>query len=173
TLAVATSAVRDAPNGPEFLRAVERSSGLLLRTISGAEEARYGYLGIAGAWELHDDVVCDLGGGSLQLVEVVRGAQRSAVSLPLGVLRLSQRFFEHDPPKKREMEELHDHVRAALKAAFAGFSVKTPGLYAVGGTVRALARAAIDFRAWPIDRVHGYPLFDYDVEALGELLQEM
>ncbi|EQD51638.1 exopolyphosphatase, partial [mine drainage metagenome] len=73
TLAVATSAVRDAPNGPEFLRAVERSSGLLLRTISGAEEARYGYLGIAGAWELHDDVVCDLGGGSLQLVEVVRG----------------------------------------------------------------------------------------------------
>ncbi len=173
TLAVATSAVRDAPNGPDFLRAVERSSGLLLRTISGTAEARYGYLGVAGAWELHDDVVCDLGGGSLQLVEVLRGSARGSASLPLGVLRLSQRFLDHDPPKRREMEELQAHVRAAVKAAFGGFQVRSPGLYAVGGTVRALARAAIDLRGWPIGRVHGYSLFDHDLEALGELLEEM
>ncbi len=173
TIAVATSAVRDAPNGADFLRAVERSSGILLRTISGAEEARYGYLGIAGAWELRDDLVCDLGGGSLQLVEVVRGRPRTSGSVPLGVLRLSQRFLAHDPPKKREMDDLRDHVRRALKAAFGPLVVKSPGLYVVGGTVRALARAAIDFRGWPIGRVHGYPLFDHDVEALGELLEEM
>jgi exopolyphosphatase / guanosine-5'-triphosphate,3'-diphosphate pyrophosphatase len=173
TLAVATSAVRDAPNGAEFVRAVERSSDVLLRIISGVEEARYGYLGVASAWELRDDIVCDLGGGSLQIVEVRRGTIRNSVSLPLGVLRLSQRFLEHDPPKRREMEELRDHVRETLSSVFEAFQGESHRLFAVGGTVRALARAAIDFRDWPIGRVHGYPLLDHDVEALGELLGEM
>jgi exopolyphosphatase / guanosine-5'-triphosphate,3'-diphosphate pyrophosphatase len=173
TLAVATSAVRDAPNGAEFVRAVSRGTGLLLRTISGVEEARYGYLGVASAWELTDAVVCDLGGGSLQLVEVHRGVLRNSVSLPLGVLRLSQRFLEHDPPKRREFEELRDHVRETLESTFDAFHSEPREVYAVGGTVRSLARAAIEFREWPIGRVHGYALFDHDVDALGELLGEM
>jgi len=173
TLAVTTSAVRDAPNGSEFVRAVERSTGLLLRILSGAEEARYGYLGVASAWELENDIVLDLGGGSLQLAEVRRGELRSTVSLPLGALRLSQRFFEHDPPKKREMDEVREHVRDALSSVFETFGDRPHRLFGIGGTVRALARAAIEFRSWPIGRVHGYPLWDYDIEALGELLGEM
>jgi len=173
TLAVATSAVRDAPNGGEFVRAVERSSGLLLRILSGAEEARYGYLGVASAWELDDDIVLDMGGGSLQIAEVRRGELHTTVSLPLGALRLSERFFEHDPPKKREMDELRDHVRRALGTVFETFGERAHRLFGIGGTVRSLARAAIEFRSWPIGRVHGYPLWDYDIEALGELLGEM
>ncbi|MCI4366108.1 MAG: Ppx/GppA family phosphatase, partial [Thermoplasmata archaeon] len=173
TLAVATSAVRDAPNGGEFVRSVEKATGLLLRILSGTEEARYGYLGVASAWELGDDIVCDLGGGSLQLAEVRRGDLRNSVSLPLGVLRLSQRFLEHDPPKKREMDDLQEHVREALGAVFETFGDRPHRLFGIGGTVRSLARAAIEFRDWPIGRVHGYPLWDYDVEALGELLGEM
>jgi len=173
TLAVTTSAVRDAPNGSEFVRAVERSTGLLLRILSGAEEARYGYLGVASAWELENDIVLDLGGGSLQLAEVRRGELRSTVSLPLGALRLSQRFFEHDPPKKREMDEVREHVRDALSSVFETFGDRPHRLFGIGRTVRALARAAIEFRSWPIGRVHGYPLWDYDIEALGELLGEM
>lgn len=173
TLAVATSAVRDAPNGGEFVRAVERSTGLLLRILSGAEEARYGYLGAASAWELDNDVVLDMGGGSLQLAEVRRGELRSTVSLPLGALRLSERFLEHDPPKRREMDDLRDHVRDALGSVFETFGDRTRRLFGIGGTVRSLARAAIEFRSWPIGRVHGYPLWDYDIEALGELLGEM
>jgi exopolyphosphatase/guanosine-5'-triphosphate,3'-diphosphate pyrophosphatase len=173
TLAVATSATREAPNGGEFVRAVERSTGMLLRILSGAEEARYGYLGVASAWELENDIVLDLGGGSLQLAEIRRGELRSTVSLPLGALRLSQRFFEHDPPKKREMDELREHVRDALGSVFETFGDRPRRLFGIGGTVRALARAAIEFRSWPIGRVHGYPLWDYDIEALGELLGEM
>jgi exopolyphosphatase / guanosine-5'-triphosphate,3'-diphosphate pyrophosphatase len=173
TLAVATSAVRDAPNGGEFVRAVERSTGVLLRILSGAEEARYGYLGVASSWELENDVVFDMGGGSLQLAEVRRGELRSTVSLPLGALRLSQRFLEHDPPKKREMDELREHVREALDPVFETFGERARRLFGIGGTVRAMARAAIEFRSWPIGRVHGYPLWDYDIEALGELLGEM
>lgn len=173
TIAVATSAVRDAPNGTEFVRQVERSTGVLLRIISGAEEARYGYLGVAGAWELDNDLVCDLGGGSLQLAEVRNGRMRNSVSVPLGVLRLSQRYLDHDPPKRREIDDLRNHVRETLGAVLEAFGGRKYRVFAVGGTVRSLARAAIEFRDYPIERVHGYPLWDHDLEALGELLGEM
>jgi exopolyphosphatase / guanosine-5'-triphosphate,3'-diphosphate pyrophosphatase len=173
TLAIATSAVRDAPNGGSFVREVERASGVSLRVISGAEEARYAYLGVASAWPLDNDIVFDLGGGSMQLAEVRHGALRNSVSLPLGVLRLSQRFLEHDPPKRREMEELREHVRDALASTVQAFGGRAYRLFGIGGTVRSLARAAIELREYPVRRVHGYPLYDHDIEALHELLAEM
>lgn len=173
TLAVATSAVRDAPNGAEFVRRAEKSTGVLLRVISGAEEARYAYLGVASAWELWDAIVCDLGGGSLQLAEVRGGALRNSVSLPLGVLRLTQRFLDHDPPKHRELEELREHVRGTLASVLEAFGGSSYQLYGIGGTVRALGRASVELREYPIQRVHGYPLSDHDLEALAELLGEM
>jgi len=173
TLAVATSAVRDAPNGPEFVRDVARTTGVTLRTISGTEEAHYAYLGLASAWELSNDLVCDLGGGSLQLAEVRDGALRNSVSLPLGVLRLSQRFFDHDPPKRREYDALQNHVRDTLASVLEAFGGARYRLFGVGGTVRSLARAAIEFREYPVRRVHGYPLYGSDIEALEELLGEM
>ncbi len=173
TLAVATSAVRDAPNGPEFVREVERSTGVLLRILSGAEEARYAYLGVAGAWELENDIVLDLGGGSLQLAEVRGGHLHNSVSLPLGVLRLSQRFFAHDPPKRREWDELREYVRETLTSVVEAFGRSPSRLLGIGGTVRALARATIELRQWPVRRVHGYTLYDHDLEALAELLGEM
>ena len=173
TLSVATSAVREAPNGPEFVRDVERASGVKLRVLSGTEEARYGYLGAASAWALKDDLVLDLGGGSLQLAEVRSGELRNSVSLPLGVLRLSQRYFEHDPPKRREWDDLRESVRTAVTSAVEAFGGHGYRLLGIGGTVRSLARAAIELREYPIRRVHGYPLYDHDLEALGELLGEM
>ncbi|MGA8302155.1 MAG: Ppx/GppA phosphatase family protein [Thermoplasmata archaeon] len=173
TIAVATSAVRDASNGSEFVRQVERSTGVALRIISGAEEARYAYLGMAGAWELENDLVCDLGGGSLQLAEVRSGQMRNSVSVPLGVLRLSQRFLDHDPPKRREADELREYVRETLRSVLDAFGGRGYRLFGIGGTVRSLARAAIEFRDYPVSRVHGYPLWGHDLDALGELLGEM
>ncbi len=173
TIAVATSAVRDAPNGADFVLQVERATGVLLRILSGAEEARYAYLGVAGAWELDNDLVCDLGGGSLQLAEVRDARLRNSVSVPLGALRLSQRFFDHDPPKRREVDELRAHVRETLGAVLEAFGGRKYRVFGVGGSVRSLARAAIELRDYPIARVHGYPLWDHDLEALGELLGEM
>ena len=173
TLAVATSAVRDAPNGPRFIREVEEATGVLLQVLSGAEEARYAYLGVAGAWELRNDIVLDLGGGSLQLAEVRSGRLHNSVSLPLGALRLTQRFFAHDPPKRREWDELRGHVRTALTSTFEAFGGSPGRLFGIGGTIRSLARATIELREWPVRRVHGYTLYDHDLEALAELLGEM
>lgn len=173
TISVATSAVRDAPNGAEFVRDVERASGVKLRVLSGAEEARYGYLGAASAWPLNDEIVLDLGGGSLQLAEVKAGELRNSVSLPLGALRLTQRFLEHDPPKRKECDALRDDVRRTLSSTIEAFGGEGYRLVGIGGTVRSLARASIELREYPIRRVHGYPLYDHDIEALEELLGEM
>ena len=172
-LAVATSAVRDAPNAPDFLGQVQRASGLSLRVLTGSEEARYAYLGVASAWELDHDLVCDLGGGSLQIVEVRKGRMRNSVSLPLGALRLTQRFLPHDPPKEREVESLRESVRETLRGALDAFGGRTYRIFAVGGTIRALARAAIDIRGYPIARVHGYQIRGHDLDALFELLSDM
>lgn len=173
TLGVATSATRDAANGPEFLREIDRATGVTLRVLTGAEEAQYAYLGVAGTWELGNDVICDLGGGSLQLAEVRDGALRNSVSLPLGALRLSERFFAHDPPKRKELDELREHIRGVLTSTVEAFGRKPARLIAVGGTVRALARASIDLKEFPIRKVHGYTLYERDIEALDELVAEM
>jgi exopolyphosphatase/guanosine-5'-triphosphate,3'-diphosphate pyrophosphatase len=173
TLAVTTSAVRDAPNSSVFLSEVQKRTGISLRVISGLEEAHYAYIGVASAWELDTALVCDLGGGSLQLVEVRAGREQNSVSLPLGALRLTQRFLEHDPPKPREIEELRSSVRSTLTAALEAFGGSQYAVVGVGGTVRALARAAIELREFPIARVHGYALRDRDLEALFELVADV
>lgn len=173
TLAVTTSAVRDAPNAPEFLSQVHKASGISLRVLTGLEEARYAYLGVASAWELGTALVCDLGGGSLQLAEVRGNRLKNSVSLPLGGLRLTQRFLDHDPPKPHELEELRKSVRQAIGGALEAFGGSGYQIFGVGGTIRALARAAIDLRGYPIARVHGYPLRDRDLSGIFELLAEV
>ncbi|HUI38006.1 MAG TPA: Ppx/GppA phosphatase family protein [Thermoplasmata archaeon] len=173
TVGVTTSAVRDAPNGHLFLDRVRKETGTALRVLSGPEEAHYAYLGVASAWELDTDLVCDLGGGSLQIASVRRGRLQNTVSLPLGALRLTERFLEHDPPKGREIEALQDQVRKEVGAALDTFGRAEWRLFGVGGTVRTLAKVAIGLRDYPISRVHGYPMRTHDLDALGELLLDM
>jgi exopolyphosphatase/guanosine-5'-triphosphate,3'-diphosphate pyrophosphatase len=172
-VAVATSATRDAPNGASFIQRVARETGISLRVLSEVEEARYAYLGVATACELEDDLVFDLGGGSLQIVAAREGKFQNSVSLPLGALRLTQRFLEHDPPKSREVDALRASVREDIESAIKALGRNHRGIFAVGGTVRSLAKVAINLREYPISRVHGYPMGRRDLEALGELLLDM
>src|SRR6184192_1818667 len=98
---VATSAVREARNGAAFVRRLRRQTGLPVRVISGAEEARLIYraaryaLGLDGGPYL----LVDVGGGSVELVLVQDGRALWLRSLPLGAARLSERFLLHDPPR--------------------------------------------------------------------------
>ena len=172
-VAIATSATRDAPNGAAFLQRVARETGISLRVLTEVEEARYAYLGVATACELDDDLICDLGGGSLQIVAARQGEFQNSISLPLGALRLTQRFLEHDPPKSRELEEMRSSVQEDIASAIKALGREHRGILGVGGTVRSLAKVAINLREYPISRVHGYPLGRRDLEALGELLFDM
>jgi len=114
--AVATSAVREARNGEEFVARLRRETGVPVRIISGQEEARLicrAVLHAAGADE-RPRLLVDVGGGSVELALLERGRVRWLCSLPLGVARLSQRFLEHDPPLPRETKRLERHLGEAL-----------------------------------------------------------
>lgn len=146
---VATAAVRDAANGPQFLDRV-RALGLDPRLLSGEEEARYAALGVVGAFPKAQGLVADLGGGSLELVEVARGEIGQGVSLPLGTLRLA-------PLRAKGDEQLRKSVAAALDHARWARDVGGP-LYLVGGTWRALATLAMLRTRYPLSDPHAFTL---------------
>src|ERR671931_1611420 len=101
---VATSAIRDASNSPEFLERAQRASGLHVRVLSREQEARYGYLAAVNSTTLADGVMLDIGGGSMQLVHVEDRLARELDSWPLGAVRMTERFLPDDKPaKSRQM----------------------------------------------------------------------
>lgn len=116
--AVATSAVREAANGRAFLQRARRRTGLPLRLITGAEEARLIYEGVVWVNRLRTPaLVIAIGGGSLQVMRGTGSRFRHAVSLPLGGSRLAQQFLRRDPPRPHELEALRRHVSRALRPA--------------------------------------------------------
>lgn len=139
TRVVATAAVREASNGEDFLRAV-RGLGLAPRVLSGEEEGRLAGYGVISAIPWADGVVGDLGGGSLELVDVSDGEVRRSASLPLGVLRLSA----------RNESWIRKKLRKGLQSN--GFSDAGRGrpLYLVGGSWRALSRLDLAARDHPL-----------------------
>ncbi len=115
--AVATSAVREAKNGRQFVRRVRRDLQLPLRTISGREEARLIYLGtlqegdaIASGSRRSETLMVTIGGGSAQVICGNRRLLYYACSVPLGGARLAQRFIRHDPARPAEMNVLYAYV---------------------------------------------------------------
>ena len=154
-LAVATSAIRDASNGQELLDRVKRQLKLELRTISGPEEARLGFLGAVRGLPVEDGLAFDLGGGSMQLSEFRSRRLLGHWSFPLGALRLSETFLS-DLPTAVEQHRLMGHVRKTLKQAeLAGLSAAGV-LVGTGGTVRNLARIDQERHPHPIPHLHGY-----------------
>jgi exopolyphosphatase/guanosine-5'-triphosphate,3'-diphosphate pyrophosphatase len=149
--AIATAACRDASNGPDFIARAERICGTKIEILSGTREARLSALGVISGIHRPDGIVGDLGGGSLELVDV-RGHQvRGGVTLPLGSLALQD--LSHKSLKRAERivkSELSEVPR--LKAG------RGRTFYAVGGTWRALARIHIIQSGYPLKVMHGYSI---------------
>ncbi|HET7479459.1 MAG TPA: hypothetical protein VFJ72_08100 [Rubrobacteraceae bacterium] len=142
---LATSAVRDAENGPELNERVVDSTGLKMQLISGEKEAELGFRGAVSAvgkmWE-GPALVVDLGGGSAQLIvgEPSSGPLMQ-VSLPLGSNRTTERFVSKDPAKKKELRALDEHVKEIMP----GWSLASQvPVVAVGGSARAMLKITSD-----------------------------
>ncbi len=144
-LAVATSAVREAANGDEFLRRIEREVGIRARVASGEEEGRLIYLGALHSVHLDGRaLVMDLGGGSVELALGVGSDVERVVSEKLGVLRMSERFVRSDPISARDEARLADHVRQTIGPELdelrrAGYE----RLVGTSGTILALGALAL------------------------------
>ncbi|MDQ3078170.1 MAG: Ppx/GppA family phosphatase [Pseudomonadota bacterium] len=141
---VATAAVRDASNGPAFLKQIA-ALGLRPRLLSGQEEAELSGLGVISGNPRAHGIVADLGGGSLELVGVARGAAGEGVSLPLGVLRIGP-----DP----DVATLERTIRVSVKGSRLGQAARGHGLYLVGGSFRALAMLDLKLQGHPLPMIH-------------------
>jgi exopolyphosphatase / guanosine-5'-triphosphate,3'-diphosphate pyrophosphatase len=167
---VATSAIRDASNRADFLRAARKRSGLDVEVLSPEEEARYGYLAVVNSTTLADGVALDLGGGSLQLTHVVGRQADDARSWPLGSVRMTERFIAGENVKRKQIKALRAHVTEELASAGWLRDAGRDGarLAAIGGTVRNLAAAAEIAADKPSFGVQGFLL---ERAALDDLVE--
>jgi exopolyphosphatase/guanosine-5'-triphosphate,3'-diphosphate pyrophosphatase len=113
-MAVATAAVRDAPNRDCLLQVLKQRDGADVRLLSDREEARLGALAAMRHLPIQEGVIGDLGGGSLQLTQVRAGRITSAGGVPVGAVRMTRRFLRGDPPTPREIRALRDDVIARV-----------------------------------------------------------
>jgi exopolyphosphatase/guanosine-5'-triphosphate,3'-diphosphate pyrophosphatase len=180
SLAVLTSAVRDAENGEAFAQRVRDEFGLDARILSGEEEGQLTFLGAMsgrgddGPASGEPTVVIDIGGGSTEFI-VGRGRKAGFhVSLPAGVVRMSERHIHSDPPRPEELQQLAADVRTILmeglppdERAAVRFGI------AVAGTATSAAAIALELDPYDPDRVHGYRLELGTLELLLARLAEM
>jgi len=157
---VATAAVREASNGGEFI-ATLRALGLAPRVLSGEEEAVLSASGVAGAFREARGYVADLGGGSLELVDLASAQASNPVSLPLGALRLPDFRSKGDKSDSAMRERIEQVIRNEGGARASGET-----LYLVGGTWRAMAVFAMQMQEHPLSDPHGLSLGREAAKAL-------
>jgi exopolyphosphatase/guanosine-5'-triphosphate,3'-diphosphate pyrophosphatase len=147
TLAVATSAVRDAENGEAFLGEVEWSYGFATRLLSGDEEAE---LTRRGVDPKPGTLVVDIGGGSTELI-----VDDFHTSLDIGSVRYTERFVHTDPPDPEEIDEISRAVHTILEERV---RVKARSAIGVAGTLTTLAALDLGLERYDRERVHGHRL---------------
>lgn len=143
-MAFATSAVRDASNSVAVLNRVQAETGVELMVLSGEEEASLTFLAVRRwvGWSAGRVLMVDIGGGSLEIASGMDEEPDVAVSLPLGAGRLTRSWLTHDPPRRRELEMLREHIVEQLeeptrKVREAG---APDGVVGTSKTIRSLAR---------------------------------
>jgi exopolyphosphatase/guanosine-5'-triphosphate,3'-diphosphate pyrophosphatase len=147
--AAATAAVREARDGPAFCRRVEARTGLKLRVLSGAEEARLAALGVLAGAPGADGLVGDLGGASLELTRLGKGEPGPGVTLPLGP-------FSFDLAGPFDGARIQAEVARELQSLTGDFRAVT--LNAVGGAWRNFALLHMRMSDYPLGIIHQYEL---------------
>ena len=164
--ALATEATRRASNGARLVAEIDRQAGLEVRILTGPEEATYAALGVISGFFRPRGLVGDMGGGSLEVAEILddRVGERT-VSLQLGALPVQALLAEHGDAAKRKIDDiLRDRLPPALTE---------PVFYAVGGGWRALAKAHMAATRPPVRVVHGYCVNAKALRAFAKRLWRM
>jgi exopolyphosphatase / guanosine-5'-triphosphate,3'-diphosphate pyrophosphatase len=167
-LAVVPSAVRDAQNGRGFLDAAATRHGLIPRLLTGEEEAEMTYRGVCSRQAVTGGtLICDIGGGSTELILGGPGGVRDRASLDIGCVRLSERHLHADPPTPAEVDAVRAEAAAALPARL---TTAARGLVGVAGTVTTLATIDMGLECEIPEAIDGHHL---SAEAVERLLGEL
>ncbi|CUH87251.1 Guanosine-5'-triphosphate,3'-diphosphate pyrophosphatase [Phaeobacter sp. CECT 5382] len=152
---VATAAVRDASDGPDFCDEVLRETGLKIWVIDGREEARLSAQGVLLGWPGSYGLVCDIGGSSMELAEIHDGEVGNRMTSSLGPLKLRDIKGGRRGRKK--------HIAEVMQDLSAQMGKQTDRLFLVGGSWRAIARVDMMRRGYPLRVLHEYRMTARDV----------
>lgn len=160
---LATAAAREAVNGPDFIHRAEAVLGTEIRVLTGRQEAYFSALGVISGFHPANGIVGDLGGGSLELIDVGGETIGDGITLPLGGLRLQDMARNSLAQAGRIARD--ELARAALLKAGQGRP-----FYAVGGTWRNLARLHMEMTGYPLGVMHHYEL---GIESISSFLKQV
>lgn len=179
--AAGTSALRDAKNREQFLEHMYRETGVKIDVISGDEEARWTFLGATGflfkdgqgASEAKRFSVLDIGGGSTEIILGDARDIRSAKSLDIGAVRLTERCVQNDPPDDEDEMRLRDEARSELRSL--DFSGEMSGslMVGVGGTITTLAAVAQSIAEYDPGRINRFKLTVEKLESMIRRFREL
>jgi len=175
TEVVATSAVRDAANGEEFLKLVKSETGLKVRVLRGEDEARLSFRSALAHFDLGVGraVVMDIGGGSLELALSADGLVERLISLPLGAISVTERYLG-PAAKKKGMRKLRKHVWIELRRHLSARHWHATRIFCSGGTFTSLASiylARIGMES--AKTVHGTVIPRIELEHIVDMLRNM
>jgi len=163
--AIATAACRDAVDGPAFIQRGEKALGTRIQVLSGQQEAELAAKGIIMGFRTADGLAGDLGGGSLELIDVENTALRQAVTLPLGGLRL----IDSSGGRIDKALDLADEQIGKVGWLDRG---RNRSFYAVGGTWRAIAKLHMEQTGYPLRIMHGYSMPTKEAIAFCEEIRK-
>jgi exopolyphosphatase/guanosine-5'-triphosphate,3'-diphosphate pyrophosphatase len=164
--AVATAAVREAKNGSAFISQAEAACGAPVEVLSGKKEAQLSALGVISGIHDANGIVGDLGGGSLELVDVEGGKIGQGVTLPLGVLALAD-------ASRDNLDRAEKIVRKALSREPIMRALRKRTFYMVGGTWRSLARLHMWQTGYPLHVTHGYTIPAREANEFARLVHRV
>lgn len=161
--AVATAAVREAEDGPDFCAEVLRETGLDIQVIDGEEEARLSAQGVLLGWPGAYGMICDIGGSSMELAEINDGVVGAKMTSQLGPLKL-QDVPGGDAGRKAYIDETLDRLHTAM-------GDQNDRLFLVGGSWRAIARIDMERRSYPLAVLHEYRMTEADILATVDYIK--
>ncbi len=167
--AVATSAVRKAENGLEFVAEIEAETGIDIRIISGEEEAELAVLSARHHFSMGNSpyALVDIGGGSAELVLATGNLVENIVSMGLGAVYLTEAFLSNDPVSKSELLALRKHIRKKLRKNLdASYCQPLQCIIGSGGSITSIGRMLMAQRGESYDSVNRYEVLHSDVVHL-------
>ncbi|MEH2356543.1 Ppx/GppA phosphatase family protein [Nostoc sp.] len=180
-IAVATSAVREAPNGKDFLHTIETELGLSVNLISGQEEARRIYLGVLSGMEFNNQphMIIDIGGGSTELILGDSQQARTLTSTKVGAVRLTSELITTDPISNTEFQYLQAYAHGMLERSVEEIlanleSGESPRLVGTAGTIETLAMINAREKSGVIpSTLNGYQFSFKDLQELVNRLRKL
>ncbi len=173
--AVATSAVREAANGVDFINEVKIRTGIDVNIISGDEEARLTMRGVCSGLDIaeKDALLMDIGGGSTEFILTSKGEILFKVSTDIGVVRFTEQYIKSDPPEEEEMEFLGGIIEDRLSKVGSGKGYSGVEFIGTAGTVTTLAAIDQMMRVYDAEKINGYRIKRDGVQKILMMMSSM